>query len=236
MSFCLKKHTFRCVFAYRPHYNDRKRWSFSSKMHTFESAVQSGDIWKRRLLKTLTSFTSQTSRARLFVACADDFCSVFEHIRSVLVWTGKRCENNSVDAELLMRSNNGAIQSKTQGLRHQTSPSLAFEVQTWKFYQRIPKKQRWNYTHGNNMQLPEVREKVRVNEAWGWILSHRRTVMHMDVIARSADISDSLPKIADDHPRQLMLFFMVFGICKLQFLQYIMLCLFAEIFQRRARS
>ena len=30
-------HTFRCVFAYRPHYNDRK--SFSSKTLTFESAV-----------------------------------------------------------------------------------------------------------------------------------------------------------------------------------------------------
>ena len=50
---------------------------------------------KRRLSKMLTSFTSQTSRARLFVACASHSCSVFGRF-SV---DGE----NSMDAELLMR-------------------------------------------------------------------------------------------------------------------------------------
>ena len=48
MHFRLKTHTFRCVIAYRhKHYKDGKRWSFSSKTHTFENAIESVDIWKR---------------------------------------------------------------------------------------------------------------------------------------------------------------------------------------------
>ena len=45
----------KCVFvwkrilfyAFSPIDNDRKPWSFSSKTHRLERAVQSGDIWKR---------------------------------------------------------------------------------------------------------------------------------------------------------------------------------------------
>ena len=92
--FRLKTHTFRCVFAYRPHYNDRKRWSFSLKTHTFENAVQCGDIWKRSPIVLVWTAKTEAfenadvidiAGASISVVCADDCCSVL----SVLVWTGK---------------------------------------------------------------------------------------------------------------------------------------------------
>ena len=83
--FRLKTHTFRRVFAYRPHYNDRKTLSdFIDNAYISKNAVQSGDIWKRNpivlvwMAKTLTSFTLRELRSSLFLACAEDCCSVLE--------------------------------------------------------------------------------------------------------------------------------------------------------------
>ena len=63
-----------------------RRWSFSSKTHTFQNAVQSGDISKRSVSKTepnenasvWTQAFENADVIHLSVACADDYCSVFE--------------------------------------------------------------------------------------------------------------------------------------------------------------
>ena len=62
LQFCFRPRPhFCCVFAYRPHLNDRKRWwkrklsKTASKVERFQwkRSVFSVDGWKRRLLKTV---------------------------------------------------------------------------------------------------------------------------------------------------------------------------------------
>ena len=66
----VNKRNLWCLFAHCPHYNDRKRSLFSSKMHKFENAVQIGDIWKRS--PNVIVWT-----AKFTCACIKNGCGVF---------------------------------------------------------------------------------------------------------------------------------------------------------------
>lgn len=66
----VNKRNLWCLFAHCPHYNDRKRSLFSSKMHKFENAAQIGDIWKRS--PNVIVWT-----AKFTCACIKNGCGVF---------------------------------------------------------------------------------------------------------------------------------------------------------------